>query len=174
MRILRYDAGQFFEPHYDDSYTRRGDDAGGKERAGEVSFVTCQLYLNEGQEGGATRLLNEQRPSEFIDVVPSIGRVLLFEHHVYHCGATVHKGRKYCLRSDLVFAPVSSNRPAHLQGQAHRASPGPRRGQARYLFHSLNLVPFPYYMIKKLHLSASSSSTAYSSPSACWSSQQTM
>jgi 2OG-Fe(II) oxygenase superfamily len=112
MRILRYDPGGFFSSHYDGAYTRRGDDAGGKERAGEVSFVTCQLYLSENVEGGATRLMNEDRPSEGIDVTPKIGRVLLFEHHIFHCGATIHKGRKYCLRTDLMYAPVSKARAA--------------------------------------------------------------
>jgi hypothetical protein len=107
MRILRYDPGGFFASHYDGSYTRRGGDAGGRERAGEVSFVTCQLYLSEDIEGGATRLMNEDCPSECIDVVPKVGRVLLFDHHLFHCGATIHKGRKYCLRTDLMYAPVS-------------------------------------------------------------------
>ena len=38
LRILRYDPGDFFKPHYDGSYRRDN---------GERSYITIQLYLNE-------------------------------------------------------------------------------------------------------------------------------
>ena len=112
MRIRRYDQGHFFAAHYDGSYTRRGNDLGGRARAGETSFVTCQLYLSEGMQGGATRFSNEARPSEFYDVAPRVGRVLLFDHHMYHEGAPLVRGRKYCLRTDLMYAGGADK--AHL------------------------------------------------------------
>ena len=49
LRFLKYSPGEYFKPHYDGSY-RRPD---GK----EISFVTIQLYLNEGFEGGNTTFI---------------------------------------------------------------------------------------------------------------------
>ena len=39
LRFLRYDAGQYFKPHFDGSYVR--------EDGREKSFITIHLYLNE-------------------------------------------------------------------------------------------------------------------------------
>ena len=67
MRVLRYQPRQYFAGHFDGSYERRGgNDSGGDERKGERSFITCQLYLNEEMEGGATRFSNPVIPSQFI------------------------------------------------------------------------------------------------------------
>ena len=56
LRFLKYEAGDYFSPHSDGCYVRRGE--AGPERRGECSMVTCQLYLNEGFEGGATRFMD--------------------------------------------------------------------------------------------------------------------
>ena len=100
MRILRYDPGTYFSPHYDGCY-QRGHDAG--DRAGEYSCVTFQLYLNEGFKGGATKLLSPRDELDCIDVIPKTGSVLLFQHDVYHEGAYLVKGRKYALRTDVMY-----------------------------------------------------------------------
>jgi hypothetical protein len=100
MRLLRYDPGTYFAPHNDGCYQRRRD-AG--ERAGEYSLVTFQLYLNEGFEGGATKLLNCGDENEGFDVVPETGSVLLFQHNVYHEGSVLVHGRKYALRTDVMY-----------------------------------------------------------------------
>lgn len=100
MRLLRYDPGTYFAPHNDGSY-QRGYSAG--ERAGEQSFVTFQLYLNEGFDGGATNLLSGRRDGEGFAVIPRTGSVLLFQHDVYHEGAILNEGRKYALRTDVMY-----------------------------------------------------------------------
>ena len=100
MRILRYDPGTYFAPHYDGCYKRPRDSG---ERAGEFSCVTFQLYLNEGFKGGATKLLNPRDEFESYDVIPKTGSVLLFQHDVYHEGAYLVKGRKYALRTDVMY-----------------------------------------------------------------------
>lgn len=100
MRLLRYDPGTYFAPHYDGCYQRRYD-AG--ERCGEQSYVTFQLYLNEGFEGGSTKLLNMRDESEYFDVIPATGSVLLFQHDVFHEGAMLLQGRKYALRTDVMY-----------------------------------------------------------------------
>ena len=55
LRFLKYDEGNYFRPHFDGCYIR-GSEAGS--RAGERSLVTCQLYLNSGFVGGATRFVD--------------------------------------------------------------------------------------------------------------------
>jgi len=101
LRFLKYDPGEFFAPHYDGAYTRR---TGGS--AGDTSMITLQVYLNEGFEGGSTRFF-EDRSDYFYDVVPKTGSVLLFDHPMLHSGESVIRGRKYALRSDIMFTRIS-------------------------------------------------------------------
>lgn len=107
LRFLRYDGGNYFAPHMDGSYLRR--DEAGPARSGEISFVTMMLYLNEGFEGGSTRFVKMSDESVGLDVVPRTGMVLLFQHNIYHEGAALVSGRKYCIRSDVMY---STNGPA--------------------------------------------------------------
>lgn len=118
MRVLRYDRGHFFASHYDGNYIRGGE--AGEERRGEISFVTCQLYLNEGFEGGATRFLSERNENNGIDFIPKTGSVLLFQHDILHEGSMLLSGRKYALRTDVMFTDSGpgreySNRPIELK-----------------------------------------------------------
>mmetsp|Transcript_29748 Transcript_29748/g.69033 ORF Transcript_29748/g.69033 Transcript_29748/m.69033 type:complete len:380 (-) Transcript_29748:344-1483(-) len=104
LRFLRYDPGNYFAPHFDGTFTR-GRDVG-ELRQFERSYVTFQLYLNGGFEGGATRFLNGYDRSVGIDVVPRTGSVLLFEHAVLHEGSLLVSGRKYTLRTDVMYNQV--------------------------------------------------------------------
>jgi hypothetical protein len=147
MRYLRYDAGTFFAPHFDGSYVRSLE--AGPEREGERSFVTFQAYLNEGFKGGATRFLSvndtenhdgggddtpsfwpafltsTKRPSgrnPHYNVVPRTGSVLLFQHDCCHEGARLISGRKYAIRSDVMYSTAGpgseySVRPVVLASQ---------------------------------------------------------
>jgi predicted 2-oxoglutarate/Fe(II)-dependent dioxygenase YbiX len=108
LRFLRYDKGNYFASHQDGCYIR-GLEAG-EERRGEVSKVTCQLYLNEGFEGGATRFMDWD-DSRGIDVVPRTGSVLLFEHPLLHEGSVLLSGRKYAIRTDVMY----TNRPDYRE-----------------------------------------------------------
>lgn len=92
FRGYRYGPGQRFAPHYDGAF-RRSDD--------ELSAITVLLYLNEGCVGGDTRILDWG-----CTVVPRRGSVLLFDHHILHEGAEVMAGRKYALRSDVMYRRV--------------------------------------------------------------------
>ncbi|XP_064601868.1 uncharacterized protein LOC135467886 [Liolophura sinensis] len=95
LRFLRYDPGEYFKPHYDGSYQRKN---------GEKSFITIQLYLNEGFEGGNTTFLSRfGEGHNAIPVVPRTGSVLIFKHHILHEGSILVKGRKYSMRSDIMF-----------------------------------------------------------------------
>ena len=89
LRFYRYDVGQKFEAHIDGYYRRPN---------GEQSWLTFMLYLNEDFEGGETNFMSGT------SVKPETGMVLAFQHRLMHEGAAVTKGRKYVLRSDVMFS----------------------------------------------------------------------
>jgi len=101
LRFLRYDPGQKFEPHMDGCYMRESGD-----RAGETSFITIQIYLNEGYQGGSTTFL---RGSKRFEYVPKTGSVLIFQHRLLHEGSELVKGRKYTIRTDVMYRPPSKS-----------------------------------------------------------------
>ncbi|XP_064634786.1 uncharacterized protein LOC135492322 isoform X2 [Lineus longissimus] len=96
LRILRYDPGQKFAPHFDGEYRRDN---------GERSYITMQLYLNEGFKGGSTTFLEKWDPSsgDSVPVVPKTGSILVFQHDILHEGSELKDGRKYTIRSDVMF-----------------------------------------------------------------------
>ncbi|KZP11707.1 hypothetical protein FIBSPDRAFT_800030 [Athelia psychrophila] len=101
MRFLRYGPGQYFKAHCDGAY----ETPDGEQR----TFYTIQLYLNDSVKsggelkGGATTFFSDDE-SRRIDVVPKIGRVLIFQHRkLYHSGDDVTQGMKYTMRSDLLY-----------------------------------------------------------------------
>ncbi|CAB9498344.1 P4Hc [Seminavis robusta] len=126
LRVLQYDAQDQdrFEPHFD-ATTRVGTSF--------VSRITVLLYLNDGGgvdfEGGETRFLNAHisnfnnqhttasSSSEEEDhsndgqhvITPQTGRLVLFEHDLYHAGAPLQWGTKHVLRTDIVFEDDDSD-----------------------------------------------------------------
>eukprot|EP00455_Lapot_gusevi_P025722 TRINITY_DN2715_c0_g1_i9.p1 TRINITY_DN2715_c0_g1~~TRINITY_DN2715_c0_g1_i9.p1 ORF type:complete len:208 (-),score=22.66 TRINITY_DN2715_c0_g1_i9:127-750(-) len=95
LRFLRYDPGEKFEPHYDGCYQR--DD--GSER----SQLTILIYLNDDYTGGQTTFLSERGEGDDLVCDVKVGRVLLMEHPILHEGRTPTTGRKYVLRSDIMY-----------------------------------------------------------------------
>ncbi|XP_076470998.1 uncharacterized protein LOC143300938 isoform X2 [Babylonia areolata] len=95
LRFLRYDPGQYFKPHFDGSYRREN---------GEISYITVQLYLNEGFHGGSTTFLSKRKDDERCEVVPKTGSALIFQHNMLHEGSKLEKGRKYAMRTDVMFS----------------------------------------------------------------------
>lgn len=89
FRCYRYHPGQRFAPHYDGAFVRSPD---------EYSLLTFIVYLNEGFEGGETDF-----PTLGERVVPRTGTALFFQHRVLHEGCVVTQGRKYALRSDILY-----------------------------------------------------------------------
>lgn len=96
-RFYRYDVGHYFAPHADGAFLR----------GGERSFWTLMVYLNDGCEGGETRFL-DRRMQPFCTITPRAGQALLFWHPQVHESAPIRAGRKYVLRSDVMFARLSS------------------------------------------------------------------
>jgi prolyl 4-hydroxylase len=91
LRFYRYDSGQQFRFHFDGSFRRP---------TGEQSLLTFMVYLNDDFEGGETKFLD----SEKTIVIPKIGMMIAFKHEILHEGSEVKGGRKYVLRSDVMFS----------------------------------------------------------------------
>jgi len=87
FRIYRYGPSQQFKWHFDGSFHRSPT---------EESRLTFMVYLNQAFEGGATEF-------DGFTVWPATGAALCFRHGLRHQGARVLSGRKYVLRSDVMF-----------------------------------------------------------------------
>lgn len=89
LRFYRYDPGQRFKMHKDGPW----------KEAGYTSKLTFLVYLNDDFTGGGT---------DFRDfrVQPETGDALLFVHDTWHEGEAVTSGRKYVLRSDVLYTPL--------------------------------------------------------------------
>lgn len=104
LRFYRYDPGQRFYWHFDGSFERSPL---------ERSHLTFMVYLNDDCEGGETEfhigstgVIRDSDP--IFRVNPKEGSLLVFIHHVLHQGATVRAGRKYVLRSDVMYRHESA------------------------------------------------------------------
>lgn len=93
IRYYRYDVGQTFAPHYDGTF-RRSDK--------EQSLLTFMVYLNEDCEGGTTDFFHEDDTLQ-LSVKPEKGMALIFRHELLHGGMAVTVGRKYVLRTDVMY-----------------------------------------------------------------------
>jgi hypothetical protein len=89
FRFYRYDPGQRFAIHADERYRRPN---------GEESRLTFMVYLADRCSGGATIF-------DAVRVRPQMGLALVFTHELQHEGEQVRRGRKYVLRSDVMYAP---------------------------------------------------------------------
>ncbi len=98
LRFLRYTEGEYFKPHQDGMFRRRAQDG-----ESEQSFLTLMLYLNDGARGGETNFLNPRDKTRMTSVVPRTGLGLVFNHELWHEGATVLSGVKYAIRTDVMF-----------------------------------------------------------------------
>lgn len=91
LRWYRYGPGERFNWHLDGAYVRSRD---------KRSWLTLMVYLNDGFSGGETEFVVQGR---HVVVRPEAGAVLLFKHRVRHLGAMVLQGRKYVLRTDVMY-----------------------------------------------------------------------
>ena len=97
LRLYRYDVGQKFDWHFDGRFERS---------TGERSFFTFMVYLNQDFEGGTTSFTIDQSSSSsgrMVRVTPKTGMALLFHHPILHRGDPVIAGRKYVLRTDVMY-----------------------------------------------------------------------
>ncbi|KAH3838628.1 uncharacterized protein LOC127880202 [Dreissena polymorpha] len=94
LRFLRYDPGDYFQPHLDGAYVRDN---------GERSYITVQVYLNQGFKGGSTTFMSYSCENK-VELVPKTGSVLVFQHDIMHEGSRLEEGRKYTIRTDVMYS----------------------------------------------------------------------
>lgn len=87
LRFYRYDIGQQFDWHYDGYFEHAN---------GERSQLTFMIDLNDGFKGGETTI-------EQTTITPQKGLALFFIHQLLHKGQAVAEGRKYVLRTDVMY-----------------------------------------------------------------------
>lgn len=104
LRLYRYDAGQLFNWHRDGHFERR---------TGERSQFTFMVYLNDDFEGGATSFRDDDgfAGDSALRVTPVKGMALLFHHPIWHRGDAVTAGRKYVLRTDVMYVRGAKVKP---------------------------------------------------------------
>jgi hypothetical protein len=90
FRYYRYVPRQSFKGHTDGAFRRSN---------GEESKLTVLVYLNDDFTGGETAFLTSV-------VSPRRGAVLVFRHELFHEGRPVVSGRKYVMRTDVMFNPL--------------------------------------------------------------------
>jgi hypothetical protein len=101
LRFYRYDPGQKFDWHRDGVVT-----------IGEASSMLSYLvFLNDDFDGGRTLFRSLDRPGSGIitSVEPRTGRALFFAHHKTHQGEELRRGRKYLLRTDVLYTAGESD-----------------------------------------------------------------
>ncbi len=87
FRFYRYTPGQQFRKHRDESFIRNDS---------EASYYTFMIYLNDGFGGGATTFND-------VAIRPAAGTALIFLHDLEHSGDPVTSGKKYVLRTDVMY-----------------------------------------------------------------------
>lgn len=110
FRCCRYAEGQSFTIHRDGPYAPG---------PGQRSWLTVMLYLNDAQEfeGGRTIFYADRSGDEvLVAVPPEQGDLVVFSHDLWHSGQAVTSGRKYVLRTDVLYE--------RLQPEPERELPG--------------------------------------------------
>lgn len=104
FRFYRYDSDQRFAPHVDGYFSRP---------SGDRSQLTFMVYLNDDFTGGETKFYDPDARLRFT-VRPERGMALTFVHLQFHEGAAVVSGRKYVLRTDVMYtSPTENGDPQH-------------------------------------------------------------
>ncbi|HEY1191131.1 MAG TPA: 2OG-Fe(II) oxygenase, partial [Gemmata sp.] len=102
---------QTFKPHHDGAHHRF--------RQFQASELTFLIYLNDDFTGGSTNFYRDfETYLQFgaeprLRVRPVRGTALVFRHRQLHEGGVVESGRKYVLRTDVMYGP-----PAKASGQS--------------------------------------------------------
>ena len=90
LRFYRYRSGQRFSPHMDHWY--RPSDR-------QITLHTVLVYFNDDFEGGETRFVEQLERV----VRPRRGLVAIFQHKIRHEGCEVRRGKKYAMRTDVIY-----------------------------------------------------------------------
>lgn len=100
LRLYRYSPGQRFAPHMDHWY--RPDDR-------TITLLSVLVYFNNDFAGGQTRFSEQVEQT----IWPLPGSAVVFQHKLRHEGCEVTRGRKYAMRTDVLYA---ADEPLRLPG----------------------------------------------------------
>lgn len=116
LRFLRYDEGDYFAEHMDGVYQRPSTHP---TNPLDSSMLTFLLYLNEGFEGGALGMSFEDSDGhqKAVNIVPRTGLVVVHDHRILHEARLMKSGRRYCIRSDIMFEAEHARR-GHMRRRA--------------------------------------------------------
>ncbi|MEP0266389.1 2OG-Fe(II) oxygenase [Dokdonia sp.] len=94
IRFCRYMEGQSFSTHQDGVYFPNHSQA---------SKYTFLLYLNDNFTGGETEFYNTKLAIKATkNIKPQKGKLVIFDHRIWHKGNIITGGNKYILRSDII------------------------------------------------------------------------
>ena len=110
IRLIRYSTNDFFLPHHD-GYVQK--------TKYYQSLMTVMVYLNEDFDGGETRFFDEsQRHYEAASLSklkysykPRMGDAMIFYSQHTHDGSELIRGKKYILRTEIMFQLREEDRP---------------------------------------------------------------
>lgn len=128
LRVLQYDAcdEDHFEAHFDATTVVQG----------KSSRITVLLYLNTGSghdfAGGETLFLDNdpvdgalKHEKALHSIAPKVGRLVMFEHDLYHSSAPLESGTKFVLRTDILMEDVSERLDYGDEARMTSVVPGP-------------------------------------------------
>jgi WD40 repeat protein len=106
LRFCRYRPGTQFRAHQDGVHHRQQ----------KQSRLTFMIYLNDDAFSGGETLFFAGRSAAMsgrdatLCLRPRKGSLIVFDHALWHAGALVESGRKYVMRSDLMYEPLHSSK----------------------------------------------------------------
>ncbi|XP_067681338.1 uncharacterized protein [Haliotis asinina] len=123
FRLCRYLPGGHFSPHFDGHFSASTD---------QRSLQTLMLYLNGDFIGGSTNFVDEKQvlykdengkfcaeeKNVLYRIQPEPGMAIVFNHHRLHEGEKLGDGRKYILRTDIMFRNVSPSASSEADQKA--------------------------------------------------------
>lgn len=111
FRFTRYSEGHHFKPHKDGLFVLHDN---------YRSIYTVMLYLNDSFEGGTTKFYETDplqkvsgdteallQVAPKVNLIPKTGTLVIFNHDALHEGLPITKGKKYVLRTDIIFQRIS-------------------------------------------------------------------
>lgn len=104
LRFCQYKKDQSFSKHQDGVYYPNEF---------EASKMTFLLYLNDNTEfeGGETQFfLSKNSDKVELEIKLKKGKLVIFDHTIWHNGNEVKQGEKYILRSDFIFEIASTEK----------------------------------------------------------------
>jgi hypothetical protein len=104
FRFSKYTPGQEFKLHIDGT---------NQDNYGNRSKYTVNIFLNEGFRGGETDFYDNEGELK-VHAAPRVGRAVLFDREILHCGNRVLSGTKYLLRTDVMVPSPEECRPTNV------------------------------------------------------------